>query len=263
METIDDKRQERATRASGTGGSGRPGAARGQLPDEALRLLGRVVERGSRVAGRLALEGARVARLGRNVLLDLRFGKFLGGIRATRFAHLGAHETANSDYAWMDEVFRGRIRPDDVLVDVGCGRGRVINWWLASGAGRRIFGLELDPEVADDVRRRLGKQTKVTILTGDAVENLPADGTLFYLYNPFGPLVLARFRDRLLALCEGKDEARRKDLRIVYVNPEHLPVFDHPAFVVEAQGHTAGRDGGRAGGVRQPGVGYAIIRLRG
>ena len=30
------------------------------------------------------------------------------------------------------------IKSSDVLVDVGCGRGRVINWWLSLGLGNKI-----------------------------------------------------------------------------------------------------------------------------
>ena len=219
-------------------------------PPPANSSLGTLVDR-SRALLRL-LEPrhtiARAARLGRNLILDLKFGRFLGGRQASPYAHLGAHETANSDYRWMDVVFEGQLRPDDVLVDVGCGWGRVINWWLNAGAGLRIVGLELDPEVASAARSRLGKHPRVTILTGDAVANLPADGTLFYMYNPFDAAVMTRFRDRMLSLFRG-----RRDVRIVYVNHEHLDVFRHPGFKIEEKGR-AGGDGPRCAVVRMAAV---------
>jgi hypothetical protein len=34
-------------------------------------------------------------------------------------------------------------------------------------------------------------------LTGNALENLPSDGTLFFLFNPFAREVVDRFRVRL------------------------------------------------------------------
>ena len=41
----------------------------------------------------------RGACLARNLLLDLRFGAFLGGAaKRSRFAHLGANESNNSDF---------------------------------------------------------------------------------------------------------------------------------------------------------------------
>ncbi len=72
-----------------------------------------------------------------------------------------------------------------MLVDIGCGKGRVINFWLHQGLTNRLIGLELDPDVATAAQQRLAPYRNVQIIVGDAIENLPTDGTLFYLYNPF------------------------------------------------------------------------------
>jgi len=164
----------------------------------------------------------RGVRLARNVLLDLRFGSFLGGrAKATSFAHLGANDSNNSDYGSMDQIFRGRIKADDVLVDVGCGRGRVINWWLSRGLRNQIFGLELDSEMAETVSHRLRRWQNVKILAGSALETLPADATLIYMFNPFNQELMTKFGDLILQRCRHK--AR---LRIIYFAPVHVDVFE-------------------------------------
>src|SRR4249919_4103205 len=72
----------------------------------------------------------RFRRLSRNVVIDLRYGPFLGGTVSTRYRHEGAHPVGNSDYLVLRAIFEGRVQDGDLLVDVGCGRGRVLNHWL-------------------------------------------------------------------------------------------------------------------------------------
>jgi 23S rRNA (adenine-N6)-dimethyltransferase len=100
------------------------------------------------------------------------------------------------------ELVRGaRIQPDDLVLDLGAGTG-VLTAPLARCA-RRVVAVEIDPELADRVRRRL---PAVEVLTGDAlraplprepfkvVANLPFDGAtaiLRRLLDPRVPLVTA------------------------------------------------------------------------
>jgi SAM-dependent methyltransferase len=164
-----------------------------------------------------------------NLAYDLRFGEILRGDIPTRFAELDAERSANVSYYSLSLIFKDEtIAPDDVLVDVGCGKGRVLNWWLSKRLPNRIVGLELDPEVAAHTRHRLRKHPNVTIIAGDAVEHLPADGTLFFLFNPFHEAVVSRFKEKVLQL------PRRDRIRIHYNNCVHVDVFENdPRFSVE------------------------------
>lgn len=168
-------------------------------------------------------------RVVRNTLLDLRFGSILSGEQDSRFVHLGASPTANSDYEALDHIFKERINPSDVLVDVGCGKGRVINWWLSHGHRGEIYGLELDPDVAEGARQRLRKWDNVTIVTGNAVENIPENAKVFYLYHPFNESVMIAFKDRLLEMFNISD-----DITLLYHMIHHVDVFENdPAWTVE------------------------------
>jgi SAM-dependent methyltransferase len=178
---------------------------------------------------KLRLRLYQAMRLTWNAAYDLRFGEILRGDVPTRFSELGAERTANVSYLALSLIFKNEaIGPDDVLVDVGCGKGRVINWWLGKRLSNRIVGLELDPEVAAHTRERLRGYRNVTIVAGDGIENLPADGSLFFLFNPFAQSVANRFRERIL------ESARKDKIRIFYYNCVHVDVFENDArFSVE------------------------------
>jgi hypothetical protein len=164
-----------------------------------------------------------------NVAYDLRFGEILHGDIPTRFSELGAERSSNISYYALWLIFKGEsIAPEDVLVDVGCGKGRMINWWLSRRLRNQIVGLEIDPEIAAHTRHRLRKYRNVTIVTGDGIENLPADGSLFFLFNPFQESVMSRFQERIFQL------PRRDKIRIFYYNCAHADVFENdPRFSVE------------------------------
>ncbi len=174
----------------------------------------------------LLVRGIRIAR---NAAIDIRYGELLGGKIETRYALLGAYNTENSDYAALSYVFENRIKDSDVLVDIGCGKGRVINWWLSRGLRNRIVGIELDERIANQTRQRLRQYKNVTIIAGDAVQNIPAEGTLFYLYNPFAEHVMEAFKRRLMSLF-GKSG----DITVLNSRCKHVDVFQKDlAWIVE------------------------------
>jgi len=160
----------------------------------------------------------RLRRVAANALIDLKYGSLLA---IDRHSGNGTFSRTNSDYAALRQMFEGRIRPDDVLVDVGCSTGRAINSWLYEGHANRIIGLEVDSAVAERTRKRLRKFANVEIIKTDAVEHLPEEGTVFYVYNPFGPDSVAAFAHRVAML---PDDGRR--VLVMYYNCKHLDVFE-------------------------------------
>jgi len=171
----------------------------------------------------------RTPKMLRNAIRDLRYGGLLGGTVKSRFEHLGAHDVGNADYDDLAILFaEAQVGPDDVIVDVGAGKGRAINWLLRHHPANRIVGIELDPEICAGTSRRLRRYPQVEILCGDALALLPPDGSLFYLFNPFDETVMARFRDGLADLRAGRGRTR-----IVYYNVKSLHLFEEdPRFAV-------------------------------
>ncbi|HVX15434.1 MAG TPA: class I SAM-dependent methyltransferase [Pirellulales bacterium] len=160
----------------------------------------------------------------RTAWLDARFGGYCGGRVATRFRHMGASDVHNMSYRIIHQAMSGLVvEPEDVLVDVGCGRGRVLNWWLSQGITNRVVGIELDPVVAATVKVRLAKYGNVEVLGGDAVELTPADATICFLFNPFDDAVLQRWHDAVLS------RSTAPHLSVIYINPRHVTVFEKAA----------------------------------
>ncbi len=173
----------------------------------------------------------------RDAWLDWRWGgRLLGQDSPTRFANKGAYNTEDTSYDVLKCLFKMVApRPDDVIVDVGCGRGRVINYLLSRGLKNEIYGLELDPDVASDTAERLARYGNVSIVGGDAIENLPQRGTLFYLYNPFAEFVVRRLNAKLLRLPTADR------VRVIYYNCLHVdPFLGDPAWQVKMH-HVPGR----------------------
>jgi SAM-dependent methyltransferase len=173
----------------------------------------------------------RLPKITQTALRDLRYGRPLAGTIKTRYAHLGARHTTNSDYDELTILFGlAGVTADDVIVDVGCGKGRVLNWLLSNHRANRMIGIEIDPAICATTARRLRRFRQITILCGDAVELLPADGTLFYLANPFDAAAIERFRDALITLRADS----RRPTRILYSVAKELHVFEKDArFQIE------------------------------
>lgn len=173
-------------------------------------------------------EHNKVRRL-RNALFDLRSGGLLVGGSRSRYAGQGANDVANSDITALERIFDGRVRDSDVIVDVGCGKGRVVRWCARRRMGTRVVGLELDEEIAAEAARDLSRYENASIIAGDAIQNLPADASLIYLYNPFTEQLMRAFSERVKELA-----GERRGVRLLYYNPQHANIFrDDPAWTVE------------------------------
>lgn len=165
---------------------------------------------------------SRGGRLFRNLVRDLRHGAFLGGVKKTPHGTRGAYDTANSGYRALEQIFsHPAVTPlvrNRTLVDVGCGKGRVLNFLIDALPGQPILGLEIDEAVARRVARRLKHRGNVTIRAGDVRDLELPDDAIFYLFNPFDADVMRAFATRLVR------EDRRGSV-LIYYNPMHVDIF--------------------------------------
>lgn len=176
--------------------------------------------------GRSLIGGGRATR---NVATDIRYGHLMG-----RVPRIGAG-TSNSDHQVLRTVFAGRIRPGDVLVDIGCGRGRVLAVLLRTHPAHTVVGIEVDAELASAAARRFRNEPRCRVIAGDAISLLPDEATLLFLFNPFGRAAVERLRDQL-----EQRPPSRPPLRILYSNPHHLEAFEHASHRAH-RAHRAGR----------------------
>jgi hypothetical protein len=116
----------------------------------------------------------------------------------------------------------GSVGRDDVLIDFGCGMGRVVYQAAAQYDLRRVIGVELSADLAAHARDNLERNrarlrcADVSIVVADVLDYaIPDDVTIAYFYNPFTGPVFQAVVDGLVA------SARRapRRLRVVYANP--------------------------------------------
>ena len=98
---------------------------------------------------------------------------------------------APPDYRYLRRIMRIlRPGPEDVFYDIGSGMGRVLcvaaQWRIS-----RVVGIELDRPRCNIARRNAdrmrGRHAPIDVRCEDASTADLSDGTIYYLYNPFGP----------------------------------------------------------------------------
>jgi predicted RNA methylase len=137
------------------------------------------------------------------------------------------------------------INPDDVFVDLGCGKGRVV-WFVATRCRlKRIMGIEIVPELARMARENIAKSktrllTPVAIVEGDASEVDLSEGTVYFLNNPFGEKTL----HKVLENISSGLLARPRSIRILYFawgkDPDQAHILDEVAWLCAGMRYSYG-----------------------
>lgn len=130
---------------------------------------------------------------------------------------------ATLPYRALFHILRSaRIGRSDVFVDIGCGRGRV----LRCAARTRIagvIGIEDIRELCEDARKNLGRirhpRVSARVIHGRAEDFDYGSGSVFFLFNPFGPATLRR------VLAEIEPTIANRPIKIIYANPVYDAVL--------------------------------------
>ncbi len=81
-----------------------------------------------------------------------------------------------------------KLGSQDVFVDIGCGKGRVV-CMAAREPIKKVVGLELKKVLADTAEQNLStlkeKKSEGLILRGDVLAQDLSEGTVFFMYDPF------------------------------------------------------------------------------
>ena len=98
-------------------------------------------------------------------------------------------------YATLDRLFdRLALGTEDVFIDFGSGQGRAV-FTAASRGLRRVIGVELDEALVrvaeENLRAFRGDGSAVEFVCRDAADFDPIEGTVFFMYAPFGAKTFA------------------------------------------------------------------------
>jgi SAM-dependent methyltransferase len=127
---------------------------------------------------------------------------------------------------WLD-LFRalrpGEVGPNDVFLDLGCGKGRMV--LLASRRPfRRVIGVDISEHLIAIARRNLAsfrlrpRCDDVSLVTADALEyEIPPDVSVVYLNNPFREEIF----DAVLARLKASVDRHPRPVRLIYRTAIH------------------------------------------
>jgi len=117
------------------------------------------------------------------------------------------------------------LNSDDIVIDLGCGKGRVL-WFVATRRKlRKVIGVEIDPALVQIARENMAKaklRTPVTIIEGDAARADLSEGTVYFMFNPFGEETLRRVLENISSSLEDHP----RSIRILYEHPVLAHVLD-------------------------------------
>lgn len=135
----------------------------------------------------------------------------------------GHYVTTNYSLIWAI-LHNLALSSSDVFVDIGCGKGRVI-CCAARFNIRGVTGVEISKNLCEIAERNAVRVSRrrapITIINTPAQDCDYLNGTVFYLFNPFGALTLRR----VLTKIQLSVSAHPRLVRIVYVNPQHESLF--------------------------------------
>ncbi|MCL4176652.1 MAG: methyltransferase domain-containing protein [Verrucomicrobia bacterium] len=147
----------------------------------------------------------------------------------TRGGALVLHPDAR-DYGCLayDTYFRIlarlELKPEDVVVDIGCGKGRVV-CVAATYRVKEVIGVDIDADLLAlgqaNGRKMRGRRAPVRFACQSAADFDFDPVSAVVLISPFGEATM----DKMLGRIEQSLEARPRSLRIAYGNPVLSPML--------------------------------------
>lgn len=147
----------------------------------------------------------------------------LSGSQSPQFADDNGYEPAK--YPAIRACLRvARLSKRDVFFDIGCGMGRAL-CMASRHPVQKCVGVEYMPSLAAVADRNVtslrGRRAPAEVWVGDACDFGYSEGTVFFLYNPFGEATMRRFIECLRQSLV----TRPRRIRIIYVAPRQLHVL--------------------------------------
>ena len=129
-------------------------------------------------------------------------------------------KTASSNYEELEVIFfeKFKLSENDVIIDIGCGKGRVFNYLLYKGLRNKIIGYEINPVVGDVTKKRLARFKNVEIRCYNIFDDFPGIGNVFYMYHPFQEEMVTLFMNSIFKISD-------RNPVILYNNPVQFVCF--------------------------------------
>ena len=126
-------------------------------------------------------------------------------------------------------VALARVTDTDVVYDLGCGDGRILEY---ASAAKKLVGIEYNAQTFKLAQKRLLGRKNVQLINGDLFEHDYADADVVFLYLYPGPGMLGKLASRLKSLRPGARVVSYLH-DIPGIDTERVAVGDHEFFVYQ------------------------------
>lgn len=111
---------------------------------------------------------------------------------------LQATGSESARYWALDEVFKDmKFKKDDKFIDVGCGKGRILAEMERIKFPGQLYGIELNPDVAEYAQSWAKRYVNLTIMSGDAFKLDYNDYNIIMLCRPFLEEMYVTFLEKM------------------------------------------------------------------
>lgn len=137
-----------------------------------------------------------------------------------------SHRYEPTPYDVIEQMFEYiQFSKDDVFVDLGCGKGRVV-CLAATKNLKKVIGVEAREDMADVARQNLRnlklKKTPLEIVQSDVATFDMSDGTVFFMYAPFGKNTQLKVMENI----KNSIAVKPRNIRIVCYGGPDLNTID-------------------------------------
>lgn len=170
---------------------------------------------------------AAQAAKGRVERLAFERGEFADTSSTVELEKFGMDHPDRVDYepsAWgfaRRALRKIEIGADDVFLDLGSGKGRVV-WQAAQHPFARVIGVEISPELNAVAQLNIDRNQdrivsgEVELVTADAASyEIPDDVTIVYLFSPFKGRTFRAATANIIASLDR----RPRPMTLIYANP--------------------------------------------
>jgi len=170
-----------------------------------------------------------------NAMWELRLGISTRGLHFSELSDNEHIHYGTQSYTETVAVLKAlRLDLNDVFVDLGCGKGRVI-CLAARHLLREVIGVEHSAYLCEIARRNSlrvrGRRSPIKIQEIGAESFDYTIGTVFYMFHSFGPKTLASVLERMY---QGLRSNPRR-LRLVYSNPRNEHIVSQVGWLERCQ----------------------------
>ena len=137
-------------------------------------------------------------------------GKYVPSIFRDDKNGIGGTGSQSTHYVMLRRIFSHiEWKPTDIILDVGCGKGRVLAFLVKEKCPCPVYGIEHNQEVAKIATTWATRYEQVHIIVGDALQ---------LDYNPFTILSLARsfLPKTFLAFVKRLEETLTHPVTLIY-----------------------------------------------